>query len=118
MLSRMLRTSARASAESGACGAIGSPDREALHLERSFDAGRERVTSESLVHRPKRPLKRHDLIPASCPGEVVQRNALLGDDAGRSRHPANPSDQHHAGRDMGRGREHSDPPLRLIQDRE
>ena len=53
---RMLRTSARASAESGTCGAIGSADCEALHLERSFDAGRERVTSESLVHRPKRPL--------------------------------------------------------------
>src|SRR3954451_15663490 len=66
----------------------GIADVVALEGQSDLDAGRQVEAGKSLVDTPQPALERHRLVPAAGLAEVVERDALARDDAGRTRHPA------------------------------
>src|SRR5713226_7082020 len=77
----------------------------ALDGKPGLDAGGQIVAREGFVDAPQPPLQGQRLVPTRGLAEIVELDALARNDAGRSRHPSDPADQHHRGRDMRGGRE-------------
>src|ERR1043166_7547001 len=66
----------------------GIADVVALDRQPRLDAGGEVEAGEGFVDAPELSLLRYRLVPALAPAQVVELDALPGNDAGRSRHPS------------------------------
>src|ERR1700761_1463836 len=89
-----------------------------LNRKPRLDAGCEIKAREGFVDAPEFSLQHHRPVPALRFAEIVEFDALPRDDAGRARHPADTTDQHHRGRNMRRCRKHLDAVAAAIDDRE
>ena len=74
---------------------------KSLHLEPRLDARSQGIPLEGHVEGPLLFLKSRRFFPTALPGCFVQGNALLGNDAGGTGHPADATDEKH---EQGNGR--------------